>query len=55
MILDKIISALALVAVLTLVLPNFIRTNTNKKIFLKNLSIWGIIVIFLMIILNLSF
>jgi len=48
---DEIIPALALIAVLILVLPSFIRTNLKKKVFLKNLSIWGIIVLFLMIIL----
>jgi len=48
---DKIIPALAMIAVLILVLPSFIRTNLKKKVFLKNLSIWGIIVLFLMIIL----
>tara|TARA_B100000575_G_scaffold206079_1_gene167483 strand:+ start:258 stop:440 length:183 start_codon:yes stop_codon:yes gene_type:complete len=48
---DEIIPALALVAVLILVLPSFIRTNLKKKVFLKNISIWGIIVLFLMIIL----
>jgi len=49
--LDEIVPALALIAVLILVLPSFIRTNLKKKVFLKNLSIWGIIVLFLMIIL----
>ncbi len=48
---DEIIPALALIAVLILVLPSFIRANLKKKVFLKNLSIWGIIVLFLMIIL----
>jgi len=48
---DEIIPALALIAVLILVLPSFIRTNLKKKVFLHNLSIWGIIVLFLMIIL----
>tara|TARA_B100001939_G_scaffold287225_1_gene257705 strand:+ start:225 stop:407 length:183 start_codon:yes stop_codon:yes gene_type:complete len=48
---DEIIPALAMIAVLILVLPSFIRTNLKKKVFLKNLSIWGIIVLFLMIIL----
>ena len=48
---DEIIPALALIAVLILVLPGFIRTNLKKKVFLKNLCIWGIIVLFLMIIL----
>tara|TARA_Y100001936_G_scaffold53486_1_gene52052 strand:- start:262 stop:429 length:168 start_codon:yes stop_codon:yes gene_type:complete len=53
--LEQIIPALALVAVLILVLPSFIETNIKKKIFLKNLIIWGIIVLILMILLNLIF
>ena len=53
--LEQIIPALALIAVLILVLPGFIRTNIKKKVFLKNLSIWGIIVLSLMIILYLIF
>ena len=52
---DEIVPALALIAVLILVLPSFIRTNLQKKVFLKNLSIWGIIVLFLMIIILLIF
>tara|TARA_B100000902_G_scaffold254256_1_gene240711 strand:+ start:515 stop:682 length:168 start_codon:yes stop_codon:yes gene_type:complete len=53
--LEQIIPALALIAVLILVLPGFIETNLKKKIFFKNLSIWGIIVLFLMILLYFIF
>ena len=53
--LDEIIPALALIAVLILVFPGFISTNIEKKTFLKNLSIWGIIVLFLVILLYLIF
>jgi len=49
--LNEIIPALALIAVLILVLPSFIRTNIKKNLFFKNLSIWGMIVLFLMILL----
>ncbi len=49
--LNEIIPAIALIAVLILVLPTFLRTNIQKKVFLKNLSIWGIIVLILMILL----
>tara|TARA_B100001063_G_scaffold241671_1_gene268981 strand:+ start:46 stop:216 length:171 start_codon:yes stop_codon:yes gene_type:complete len=42
--LEQIIPAIFLVAVLFLVLPNFISTNSRLKQFLKNLSIWSIIV-----------
>ena len=49
--LEEIVPALALIAVLILVLPGFIRTNLKKKVFLKNLSIWSIIVLSLVILL----
>ena len=53
--LEKIIPAIALIAVLILVLPGFIKSNFRKKLFFKNLSIWGIIILVLMIILNFYF
>ena len=53
--LEEIVPALALIAVLILVLPGFIRTNLKKKVFLKNLSIWGIIVLSLMVLLYFIF
>jgi len=53
--LEEIVPALALIAVLILVLPGFIRTNLKKKVFLKNLSIWGIIVLSLVILLYFIF
>ena len=53
--LDQIIPAIALIAVLILVLPSFIQTNLKKKIFFKNLGIWAIIVLFLVILLYLLF
>ena len=49
---DQIIPAVFLIAVLILVLPAFLRTNSILKQFLTNLSIWAIIVIFVMIVLN---
>ena len=53
--LEEIIPSIALILVLILVLPSFIKTNIKKKVFFKNLSIWGIIVLFLMIFLYLIF
>jgi len=52
---DQIIPAISLIAVLILVLPSFIRTNSKFKQFLKNLSIWTIIVIIVMVFLYLIF
>ena len=53
--LEQIVPALALIAVLILVLPGFIRTNLKKNVFLKNLSIWGIIVLSLVVLLYFIF
>ena len=49
--LEQIIPAISLIAVLILVLPAFLRTNSKLKQFLTNLSIWAIIVIVVMIVL----
>ena len=48
---DQIIPAISLIAVLILVLPAFLKTNSKLKQFLTNLSIWAIIVIVVMVVL----
>ena len=48
--LEEIIPAISLIAILILVLPSFLKTNLKKNIFFKNLSIWGIIVLLLMVL-----
>ena len=48
---EQIIPAIFLTAVLILVLPAFLKTNSKLKQFLTNLSIWAIIVIVVMIVL----
>ncbi len=53
--LEEIIPAIALVAILILILPEFISTNIKKNRLLKNLSIWGIIVLLLMVLLYFVF
>ena len=50
MAIEELIPAIALIAVLILVLPGFLNSNSSKKIFFKNLSIWGTIILLLMII-----
>ena len=50
---DQIVPAIFLTAVLILVLPAFLKTNSKLKQFLKNLSIWAIIVIVVMVVLYL--
>jgi hypothetical protein len=47
---EQIVPAISLIAVLILVLPAFLRTNSKLKQFLTNLSIWAIIVIVVMIV-----
>ena len=53
--LEQIVPAIALIAVLILVLPNFLRSNSEKKQLFKNLSIWGIIVLIVVILSYLIF
>ena len=50
---DQIISAIFLIAVLVLILPGFLSTNSRIKQFLKNLSIWTIIVLVIIVIIYL--
>jgi hypothetical protein len=52
---DQIIPAIFMIAVLILVLPSFLQTNSKLKQFLTNLSIWAIIVSVVMIVLYLIF
>ena len=47
---DQIMSAVFLIAVLALILPGFLSTNSKLKQFIKNLSIWTIIVIIIIVI-----
>ena len=48
--LEEIVPAIFLIAVLILVLPEFLRSNTKSKRFIKNLFIWSIIVAFIVIL-----
>ena len=50
---DQIMSAIFLIAVLVLVLPGFLSTNSKIKQFMKNLSIWTIIVLIIIVIIYL--
>ena len=44
------ILSIVIIAVLVLVLPNFLRSNSEKKQLFKNLSIWGIIVLVVVVL-----
>jgi len=48
--LEKIVPSIFLIAVLILVLPAFLRSNSKLKQFLTNLSIWTIIVLVVMVV-----
>jgi len=47
---NQIMSAIFLIAVMILILPNFLSTNNKLKEFLKNLSIWTIITLVIIVI-----
>ena len=49
----QIMSAIFLIAVLALILPGFLSTNNRAKQFMKNLSIWTIIVLIIIVIIYL--
>ena len=53
--LEEIVPAISLIAVLILILPIFLRSNTEVKRFLTNLFIWAIIVLLVMIVSYLIF
>ncbi len=46
---DQIMSAIFLIAVLALILPGFLSTNNKLKQFLRNLSIWTIVVLVIIV------
>jgi len=50
---NQIMSAIFLIAVLVLILPEFLSTNNKVKQFLKNLSIWAIIILGIIVIIYL--
>tara|TARA_B100000965_G_C19004614_1_gene503969 strand:+ start:337 stop:507 length:171 start_codon:yes stop_codon:yes gene_type:complete len=47
---NQIMTAVFLIAVLALILPGFLSTNNKLKLFMKNISIWAIIVFVIIII-----
>ena len=47
---DKFISVIFMVGILLLVLPGFLQSNSQLKQFLKNLSIWIILVLIMLMI-----
>jgi len=53
MAMHEIMTAIFLIAVLFLVLPSFLNTNNKFKQFVQNISIWTIIVLIIVVIINL--
>ena len=53
--LEQIIPAIFLIAVLILVLPSFLSSNSKTKQLIKNLFIWSIIVVAIMLVSYLIF
>ena len=53
--LEEIVPAIFLIAVLVLILPAFLRSNSKLKQFLKNLSIWAIIILAVIVVSYLIF
>ena len=53
--LDQIIPAIFLIAVLILILPGFLSSNSKLKQFIKNLFIWSIIVVSIVLVTYLIF
>jgi len=47
---DKLLSVIFMIGVLLLVLPGFLQSNIQLKQFLKNLSIWIVVVFIILII-----
>jgi len=52
--LEQIVPTFFLIAVLILILPKFIKSNSKSKQFIINLFIWSIIVVLVMIVSYLS-
>ena len=55
MVLEQLIPVIFLLLVLILVLPAFLKSNSKIKQLLKNLFIWSIIIVFIMLISNFIF
>ena len=47
---DQIMSVIFLIVVLALIVPNFLSNNNKLKEFLRNISIWAIITLVIIVI-----
>jgi hypothetical protein len=48
--LEQIVPSIALILILVLILPSFLKSKPKLNVIVKNLSIWGIIVIVVVVI-----
>ncbi len=48
--LEQVVPAIFLIAVLILILPSFLKSNLRSKQFIKNLLIWSVIIVTVMIV-----
>jgi hypothetical protein len=46
---DKLLSVVFMIGVLLLVLPGFLQSNSQLKQFLKNLTIWIVVILIIFI------
>ena len=51
---NQIMPAIFLIAVLVLIMPGFLSSNNKIKRFIKNLTIWTIIVLVIIVIIYLA-
>jgi len=51
---NQIMSAIFLIAVLVLIMPGFLSSNNKIKRFIKNLTIWTIIILVIIVIIYLA-
>ena len=52
---DKLLSVIFMVGVLLLVLPGFLQSNSQLKQFLKNFTIWILVILIILIVIFLFF
>ena len=46
---DKLLSVVFMIGILLLVLPGFLQSNSQLKQFLKNLTIWIVVILIILI------
>jgi hypothetical protein len=51
---DKLLSVVFMIGVLLLVLPGFLQSNSQLKQFLKNLTIWIVVILIILITIYLN-